>query len=198
MSSMDSVLFSMLMTAYLVVIAAVLAISLVGYIFHSVGLYAIGKRMGHGNAWLAFIPYARKYYQGEMAGEIGLKNKKIKNPGIWYLVLPLAWGAFYGVLIVILCVLAVMGMFGAAAAGSEGMLGGTLFGLAAGYVLLFVAALVYSAAYMALRVLINRQIYARFTTGNMAVVHAVLSAVIPLYEAFCTFTFRDRPFLSEE
>ena len=88
---------TMLLTVYLVVLAVILAVTLASYIFHSIGLYTIGKRMGREYAWLAFIPFARDYFHGELAGEILLKNKSIKNPGIWKLVLPIIYSAVAGV-----------------------------------------------------------------------------------------------------
>ena len=75
-------LISVIMSVYLIILTLVLILALVSYIFHSVGLYTIGKRMGKEYPWLAFIPYARDYFQGELAGPIKLKNKEIKNPGI--------------------------------------------------------------------------------------------------------------------
>ena len=42
--------------------------------------------------------------------------------------------------------------------------------------------------------MINRQILERFTSDNMATVHAVLTIVVPLYEAFCFFVMRNREF----
>ena len=72
-------LISVIMSVYLIILTLVLILALVSYIFHSVGLYTIGKRMGKEYPWLAFIPYARDYFQGELAGPIKLKNKEIKN-----------------------------------------------------------------------------------------------------------------------
>ena len=89
---------TILLTVYLVVLALILAFALASYIFHSIGLYTIGKRMGREHPWLAFIPFARDYFHGELAGEIPLKNKSIKNPGIWKLVVPIIYNAVAGVL----------------------------------------------------------------------------------------------------
>lgn len=99
-----SSLFALFMTVYLVVIALILAAALASYIFHSIGMYTIGKRMGREHPWLAFIPFARDYFHGELAGEIPLKNKSIKNPGIWKLVVPIIYNAVAGVLLVFLIV----------------------------------------------------------------------------------------------
>ena len=186
---------TMLLTVYLVVLAVILAVTLASYIFHSIGLYTIGKRMGREYAWLAFIPFARDYFHGELAGEILLKNKSIKNPGIWKLVLPIIYSAVAGVLFVFLFVAAIGA--GAVSSINGNQTGGimafstTLIVL---YIVILVIAVAYSAVYSVLRILIDIQIYEKFTARNMAVVHSVLSGIIPLYEAICFFVMRNKPF----
>ena len=193
-SDSGSGFLSVLIGIYLVVLAGVLLISLVGYVFHSIGMYTIGKRMGKAHPWMAFVPFARDYFQGELAGPIRLKNKEIRNPGIWNLVLPIIFSALTGVLTTVMIVGAVAGLLVSETAWSAGALTGTLMGLIMFYLALIVFSVAYSAVYMVLRILINRQIFAAFTTDNMAVVHAVLSSVIPLYEAIGTFAFRNKEF----
>ncbi len=192
----DSGMLTLVLTVYLVVLAVCLAAVLANYIFQSIGLYTIGKRMGRKSPWLAFIPFARDYFHGELAGEIPLKNKSIRNPGIWNLIVPIIYSAVMGVLGVFLMGVA-MGI-GAA----TGINGGSMSGMAAFfttflglYIALVIVAVVYSAVYSVLRILINIQIFERFTTRNMAVVHAVLSGFIPFYEAICLFVMRNKPFM---
>lgn len=186
------------LTVYLIVLAVLLVVVLANYIFQSIGLYTIGKRMGRERPWLAFIPFARDYYHGELAGEIPLKNKSISNPGIWNLIVPIIYSAVMGVLVVFLMgaamgVGAASGIRGGHAGGMSGMTAfvTTAFGV---YIVLIVVAIVYTALYSVLRLLINIQIYERFTTRNMAAVHAVLSGFIPFYEAICLFVMRNKPF----
>lgn len=186
---------TVLLTIYLIVLAVILAVSLGSYIFHSIGLYTIGKRMGREHAWMAFVPFARDYFHGDLAEEIPLKNKSIKSPGIWKLVMPIIYGSVVGVLFVFLIVAAVG--TGAAAGINGGAVGGmmafstTLIIL---YALILIVAVAYSAVYSVLRILIDIRIYERFTTKNMAVVHSVLSGIVPLYESICFFVMRNKPF----
>ncbi|MEG1809880.1 MAG: hypothetical protein RR244_08530, partial [Oscillospiraceae bacterium] len=70
---------------------------LVDYIFRAIGLYAISGKLGVDNACLAWIPYARHYQHGAIAGSISLGKREIKDPGIWMLVIPLASGVALGV-----------------------------------------------------------------------------------------------------
>ena len=183
-SDSGSEVLSVLIGIYLIILGGALLIMLVGYIFHSIGMYTIGKRMGKAHTWMAFVPFARDYFQGEL----------IRNPGIWNLVLPIIFSAVTGVLTTVMIVGTVMGLLASETMWSAGALAGTLMSLIMFYVALIVFSVVYSAVYMVLKILINRQIFAVFTTDNMSVVHAVLSSVIPLYEAFCTFVFRNKEF----
>ena len=187
-------LFTALMYIYLIILTVIVIFALASYIFHSVGMYTIGKRMGREYAWLAFIPFARDYFHGELAGAIPLKSRKIKNPGIWNLVLPIIYNAIAGILIVIV-VIAGIGA-GVASEMNRGVTGISAFisALIGVYVLILILAVAYTAIHSVLRVLIDIQIYERFTSRNMAVVHSVLSAILPLYESICFFVMRNRDF----
>ena len=190
-SSLDG-LVSVIMSVYLIILTLVLILALVSYIFHSVGLYTIGKRMGKEYPWLAFIPYARDYFQGELAGPIRLKNREIKNPGIWNLVIPIISSVLAGIFVVI--ILFVTGLGAAAQIAGYGGMGIAALLAVLFYTLLVVAAVALAAAQMVLTVLINKQILEHFTDGNMPVVHAVLTIAVPLYEAFCFFVMRNKDF----
>lgn len=185
-------LVGVILSVYLIILTLILAFVLVSYIFHSVGLYTIGKRMGKEYPWLAFIPYARDYFQGELAGPIKLKNKEIKNPGIWNLVIPIISSVLAGVFGVL--IILVTGVGAAAQISGAGGAGIALLFVIMLYTLLIVAVIAAQAAQMALKVLINKQILERFTAGNMGLVHAVLMIVVPLYEAICFFVMRNREF----
>ena len=191
---MSNSVFAALMSIYLIIFMVALIFWIVEYVFFAIGLYTIAKRMGRNYPWLAFIPFARKYLHGELAGTIELKTRKIKNPGVWKLVLPIIAGAAFSLFMIILMVALGIGTFMAVGSYGYGISGGTIM---LAVVLLLIAAVVsvlYQAVYKVLCVLINIQIYDRFTTHNMGIVHAVLSAVVPLYEAFCLFVMRHKEF----
>lgn len=191
---MSNSVFAALMSIYLIIFMVALIFWIVEYVFFAIGLYTIAKRMGRNYPWLAFIPFARKYLHGELAGTIELKTRKIKNPGVWKLVLPIIAGAAFSLFMIILMVALGIGTFMAVGSYGYGISGGTIM---LAVVLLLIAAVVsvlYQAVYRVLCVLINIQIYDRFTTHNMGIVHAVLSAVVPLYEAFCLFVMRHKEF----
>ena len=198
-SGMSDSLFAAIMSIYLIIIIVALIFWIVEYLFRGIGLYTIGKRMGKNYPWLAFIPFARKYMHGDLAGTIPLKTKQIKSPGVWKLVLPIISGIagfiFYFIFVAVLGVGILSGIsysYGGYSSPSIG--GGTVFVLVILLLLLAVGAIFYQAVYGVLTALINFQIYGRFTTRNMAIAHSVLSSLVPLYESFCMFALRNRDF----
>ena len=198
-SGMSDSLFAAIMSIYLIIIIVALIFWIVEYLFRGIGLYTIGKRMGKNYPWLAFIPFARKYMHGDLAGTIPLKTKQIKSPGVWKLVLPIISGIagfiFYFIFVAVFGVGILSGIsysYGGYSSPSIG--GGTVFVLVILLLLLAVGAIFYQAVYGVLTALINFQIYGRFTTRNMAIAHSVLSSLVPLYESFCMFALRNRDF----
>ena len=64
---------------YLIILLVGLTVAVVNYIFRGIGMYNMAKREGMDYPWLAFVPFARTYLQGELGGTVHLKNKQIKN-----------------------------------------------------------------------------------------------------------------------
>lgn len=199
----DSVaeLFVGALLVYLIVFLGLMAFSLAEYIFGSFGLYTIAKRLGREYPWLAFIPFARTYLHGELAGNIPLKKKTVKNPGVWMLALPFIVAAISGIVFSVLFT-GFIGTFSIAVTSSmeNGSVADleTAIGAMSGF---FIGMLLFSLIVAALdiivrvlRILVNHQIFMRFTTKNMSIVHAVLCVLVPLYEAICLFVMRKKPF----
>lgn len=189
--------FTAVMAIYLIILVVALIFLIVDYIFHSIGMYTIAKRLGKSYPWLAFIPFARDYLHGELAEEIVLKNKSIKNPGIWKLVMPIISGVIFSVFYIVFLGVIGVGAFLETRAqhGQNSSMGaGTIMAVLVIILIWSIVAILYEAAYKVLSVLIDLQIFRRFTSRNMAVAHGVLSAVVPFYEAFCLFFMRNKPF----
>ncbi|MGC4018798.1 MAG: RNA-binding protein [Muricomes sp.] len=173
---------------------------IISYIFKGIGMYTIAKRQGKDYPWLAFIPFARKYLQGELAGEINLKSKSVKNPGIWFLALPFIFGAISFVLYIIMWIVTIVPMIGSLAsnpyAGSyiPDISAGAIMGFMVMFIILILVYILYGAVYSTFRVLINHQILGNFTTKNMSIVHGVLCLLVPLYESICFFIMRNKDF----
>lgn len=195
-SSMDSIAMGILMICLIVMLVSGL-FALISYILKGVGMYTIAKRQGREYAWLAFVPFARTYLHGELAGSITLKNRKIQSPGIWLLALPFVYGAVYSILYAVLWFIgfgAIMKMERYALYGGVSIGPGHVWGLVILALLFMVVVVAYMALYKSLKILVNHQIFERFTSKNMSIVHAVLCIMVPLYESICFFVMRNRPF----
>lgn len=181
---------------YLIVLLVVGIFGIVSYILKGIGMYTIAKRQGRDNAWIAFVPFARTYLHGELGGSIRLKNRSIQSPGIWLLALPFVYGAVFIVFYLIICIIGV----GAAVRFSDyygygpSIGAGTIMGLVVSFVVLVAVSVLYQGAYKVLGILVNHQIFEKFTSKNMSIAHAVLCAFIPLYEAICLFVMRNKPY----
>lgn len=207
-SNVSSSIGRMLIIIYLILVLGMFLFFAANYIIRGIGMYTIASRRGFENPWLAFIPFARTYLHGELAGEIRLKNKTIKNPGIWYLALPFVAGLANGILYIIFCIFGI-GMLGTTIArvigsgsydiynsysGYGGHIGGLVGSLIVVLGIWLVIMLAFNILYKVFGILINRQVFGYFTSDNMSTVHAVLSVFVPLYESICYVVMRNRPF----
>lgn len=73
-SAADSILAGIL-AIYFIVLLVFFLFYIISYVFKGIGMYTIAKRQGMDYPWLAFIPFARTYLHGELAGRISLKKK---------------------------------------------------------------------------------------------------------------------------
>ena len=153
---------------WLAIMIGMLVFMLGSYLLHSFGLYTIAKRMGKKDAWMAFVPFA--LFPIIYSGAIGIY------------VLVLVFG---------------IGMTLAGSAVNQNVTGAGMSVLAFFfmYFVVIIVSILFGAVQIALNVLVNKQIYENFAEGNMPVIHAVLSSLVPLYEAICLFIMRKRPFV---
>ena len=159
------------------------------YIFKSLGLYGIAVHSGNTKPWLAWIPFARDYLQGELAGEIELGKRSIRKPGMWLVGFHVGVYVLIIIFFVVMWVLTFSMAFSVATSGEPFLQLGMFMIL---YVLVMLIAVVASAAYMVLKTLVNFRIFKRYTSSNMSVFHAVLANTLYLYEAIIFFVFRKR------
>ena len=117
-----------------------LTVAVVNYIFRGIGMYNMAKREGMDYPWLAFVPFARTYLQGELGGTVHLKNKQIKNPGIWLIVLPFISSIVTGILYVVIWVVLGFGVVFSS-------YGGFSFGAVTGIIIVTVIVIVFFTVY---------------------------------------------------
>lgn len=191
MSSSGLGIFSVIMTVYLLVIVAAVIIGIVKYIFKSMALYRLAQRTGNANPWMAWVPFARSYLQGELAGSMPLKKRRLQSPGLWKVLIPLIGTAviagLYFLFIVVAGIGTVLNYSVGMGAGSLTLSWGIVF-------LLIMAAVALQAIEAVLDVLVNFHIYHRLTSHNMAIIHSVLGLFIPMYEAICLFVMSKKPY----
>ena len=154
--------------------------------------------------WLAFIPYARTWFQGELCGTLHFGHKELKSPGIWLLVIPVVGGIVTGLFSIFIwggLALQITEMVTSVTATTYSdayysyqggaSVGGFLMMLV-GILLFALVSLAVSAVSGALEVLVNRQIFARYAPDNNALLHAVMGIFLPLYTSIYFFLIRNR------
>lgn len=174
---------------YMLCLSVGAAVALAEYILYGIGLHGMARQAGMENEWMAFVPFARKYLQGKIAGPITLRGKTMKEPGIWMILLPFAIGMITGFAAGLTLILAVAGIL----AGSNTVIVLPLTGvmiLAA--LIIFLLALAGTAVQNGLRALVDYQILSRYCEGNVLILHIVFSTCFPMYEAAVFFYYRHK------
>ena len=186
-------IFVVLMVVYMLVIGAFLIGGIIDYLLRGFGMYKLGKAEGKNNCWMAFVPFARTYFQGELGGPITLKKKTMKNPGIWLIIVPIVGGVIAAVgYFIFFMVIMVNAILASEHQPIENVAIGTVSGIIVFLVIASLVAVAYQALIHVLYVLVNHQIYERYTSKTMAIVHAILGTLIPLYQSICMFVFGRR------
>lgn len=192
----EEMILRQVVTIYLIVLLSMLIGGLISYFLKGAGLYTLGKRRGLPNAWLAFIPYGRMYFQGELCGEQRFGKRTIKNVGLWILLGNVALGVASGLILFVCYAFSFMKMIGVreyySDMGNMSMMMLRFLGAVfVGYFLILLLNLIVGGLISGLRGLMNIRIYERYTDRNLAVIHAVAGIFIPLYEAIYLFVIRN-------
>jgi hypothetical protein len=181
---------------FLVVISILFAVlGILLYILKGLAIYRMSQTRGIGNGWLGFIPYASEYQLGQLAGEIELGNKKIKNTGLWLLLLPMVSSAVLGIayLIMFLPLIIKMSSLGDNPTNEE------IYSVVS--ILVISLCVVVLVAYV-VQILINlfrclalHKIFSRYSTGQKPVFYLLLAMLVPFAEEILLFRHRKRPLL---
>lgn len=176
-----------LVSFYLLFLGVLLVGAIADYLLRGFGLYKMGKAEGKNNCWLAFVPFARTYFQGELSGEIKFKERSLKNPGLWLVLIPIIAGVVSIAGYFIFMIVTVVGTLASDGYAVESVETRMMSGFLVFFIIVIIIAILYQALINVLYVLVNNQIYGKYTSKNMAIVHAVLGTLIPLYEPICMF-----------
>lgn len=65
----------------------------IGTVFCGIGLFVLAKKRGVKHGWMGFIPILNTYYVGKFAGEGTVFGKKIKNVGLWCMLIEIVFVA---------------------------------------------------------------------------------------------------------
>lgn len=203
----SNALVKMIFIGYMIVFSVAGIVGLISYIIKGIGMYTIGKRRGMKNSWLAFIPFGRAYFQGELSGPICFSRREIKNTGLWMVFFPIVVKVVQGIVVMGIYIVELVAFLGYAAKIGfydfayvmseeqlfENMLSGpiSLVGFMAMAGMLLVC--IYSIYIpMIFKALVNYQIFVSYTDKNSALIHTIAGALIPLYCAIYFFVIRNR------
>lgn len=177
-------------TVYLLIFAGALFVAAVEYIFLGMGLYRMAANRNHPSPWMAFVPFARTYLRGELSGDIYLKKRSVKNPGLLLVLMPIAYSVIVSCLLLVCFMFAIFGASVMINGGVETVVSVLLFAFA---IPVLVISIVYQAVMSVLNVLVDYQIYSRYMPLHLAVIHAVLGIFVPLYRGIYLFYIRKTP-----
>lgn len=177
-----------LLVFFAVFYGSLLLAGLASYLLRAIGLYKVCKHIYREPAGLAFVPIANQYIHGAAAGPIKLGKRTIKDAGVVMLVAPFVVGLVFVIMYIPLIIIMIVCF-----AGVE--LGNPAAGLVTLMVawVVFVVVIIAAQAFLTvLRALVNNNIFLNYVEPNVALVHTILSSLIPLYEAIYFFTLRNK------
>ena len=199
-SEILNILLPLLITLFIVV--ALLYVGLiVNYILRGVGILKLSKKLGVPNGWLGFIPIASEYQLGALAGNIELGKKRVKNPGVWLVVLPfILAGTFllvYIPMIIWMIVQSATMPLDAYGSPDPAQMVSFLSGFII-FVLVFVVVVYVAQIFLYLfRYLVMHKIFSKFETGQRPVFYMILSMFVPFAEAILLLKQSGKPVLPE-
>ena len=181
---------TVVLTIYLIVLAGAFLVAAAEYVFLGMGLYRLAANRNHPSPWMAFVPFARTYLRGELSGDIYLKRRKVKNPGLWLVLMPIAYGVICSSIMLLCFMCAIFGGSVMINGGADTVISVLLFAFC---IPVLAISIVYQAVMSVLNVLVDYQIYRRYMPLHFAVIHAVLGIFVPLYRGIYLFYIRKRP-----
>jgi len=174
---------------------------ILNYVFRGVGILKMSQNRGISGGALGFVPIAHRYQLGKLAGNIEFGNKKINNPGLWEVLLPIILGAVATLSYIAIFVWFFVRIFALEATGAindpaamYGMMN-TFFV----WLILWIAIVtVANVILMLFKGLILHRIFALYVGGQKPVFYLILALFVPLAESILLFKLRNKPVVNSD
>lgn len=183
----DMAVMAPILFLYTVILLVMILVWILNYILHGISVYSLAKKQGLPAPFLAWIPYARTYLCGQLAGEISLGKRTLRHPGLWLLFIPIICSA----LLVIALTLYFVSLFVAliySGGASDSVYSLLVFWI----VILCMVSLINTVATSWISILVYTNIFKKYGSENMALTHAILSTFVPLYSSIYLFMLSRR------
>jgi hypothetical protein len=171
---------------------------LASYILRGLAIFNMSKARGFEYGWLGFIPYARDYQLGQIAGEIEFGNKKIKNTGVWLVLAPILYNVVVSVGAAIMLVPYFMTIFSLSYDPSPEEIMGPIVVLLISMFVFIVIALVAQVLFYLVWFLAIHKIFSQYSTGQKPVFYLIIALFVPLGQDILLFMHSKRPMLAME
>ncbi|MCL2140692.1 MAG: hypothetical protein FWH42_03310 [Dehalococcoidia bacterium] len=172
----------------------IIFIAFVLYFLKAVGIYRMSVARGLRFGWLGFIPYANEFQLGQIAGEIEFGNKRIKNTGVWLLILPIVYGMVFTIGFMIIYIPFLLKIVSITEATSE--IEDILPTLSVFIIVLTIFIIVMIIA----EILVNlvkylaiHKVFSHFSSGQKPVFYLLLAILIPCAYEILLFRLSSRP-----
>ena len=179
MSGLPGVFDDSYMTFILIIIiyGFIALLGLASYIIQGVGILKISASHGKQNGWLGFIPIAVRYQLGVVSGGLIFGKKRMKNPGVWMVVVPIITNIVFYVVYFGMIMFVIYGSATStlSSASAEGLVLGLIITMIFAFLFLFAGSAIYSIIHL-------MSLYKIFTAhypGSRSVYYILLSMFVP-------------------
>jgi len=174
-----------------------LGVGVTSYVLQGIAIMKMSQNRGIPNGFLGFIPYANIYQLGRVAGEVEIGKKKMKNTGVWLLVLPIAFAIVMtiGMLIIMVPFIVQSVSLGYHNAYPEEFLAGPFMAFFVSLMIFTVVMVLVEAVLYVFQGLVFHKIFSRYADGQKPVYYTLLSLFVPLAFSILLFKFKDKPLL---
>ena len=183
---------------FALIIYAVLFIYIfIDYLIKAVAIMKLSKARGLKNGWFGFLPYLRDYQLGSIAGEIQFGGKRIKNPGIWLIIMPFIYSFIISIGMVIMMVpyIAAMLNLGDDPAPEQIVLP---------VMILLVSSLIFSLIVIIAQVILYlfrgltlHKIFSQHNEDQKPVFYLIIALFVPMAESIILFKHGKKPLLEK-